>query len=130
MQPIRSIMIKTIDRLIQFIQHAGMSARQFDISIGASNGYTLRMKKNHASIGSDVIESIIKTYPDLNVVWLLTGDGTMLKSQEQSEELDFDKLSPQRQQAIERIIEDKIREKQRNDLKILLTEVAKEINGD
>ena len=130
MQPIRSIMIKTIDRLIQFIQHAGMSARQFDISIGASNGYTLRMKKNHASIGSDVIESIIKTYPDLNVVWLLTGDGTMLKSQEQSEELDFDKLSPQRQQAIERIIEDKIKEKQRNDLKILLTEVAKEINGD
>ena len=88
------------------------------------------MKKNHASIGSDVIESIIKTYPDLNVVWLLTGDGTMLKSQEQSEELDFDKLSPQRQQAIERIIEDKIKEKQRNDLKILLTEVAKEINGD
>ena len=88
------------------------------------------MKKNHASIGSDVIESIIKTYPDLNVVWLLTGDGAMLKSQEQSEELDFDKLSPQRQQAIERIIEDKIREKQRNDLKILLTEVAKEINGD
>ena len=123
MQLIRSIMIKTIDRLMQFIQHAGMSARQFDISIGASNGYTLRMKKNHASIGSDVIESIIKTYPDLNVVWLLTGEGKMLKSQEQPEELDFDKLSPQKQQAIERIIEDKIREMRKLEIIQLLNEI-------
>ena len=84
------------------------------------------MKKNHASIGSDVIESIIKTYPDLNVVWLLTGDGTMLKSQEQSEELDFDKLSPQRQQAIERIIEDKIKELRRLEIIQLLNELKSE----
>ena len=76
-------MFKTIDRLMQFIKFAGLSARQFDLSIGASNGYTLRMVKNNASIGSDVIENILKVYPQLNVVWLITGEGEMLKKKEE-----------------------------------------------
>ena len=120
-------MIKTIDRLMQFIKYAGLSARQFDISIGASNGYTLRMSKNRASIGSDVIETILRTYPDLNVVWLLTGQGPMLKSQMEEEILDFENLPPAKQREIERIIEEKIREKQREELKEILREVTEEI---
>ncbi len=120
-------MKKTIDRLMQFIQYSGLSARQFDLSIGASNGYTLRMSKNRASIGSDVIENILRTYPDLNVVWLLTGEGPMLKSQQEDEILDFEKLSPEKQREIEQIIEIKIKERQREELKDLLREVADEI---
>ena len=120
-------MLKTIDRLMQFIKYSGLSARQFDLSIGASNGYTLRMSKNRASIGSDVIENILRTYPDLNVVWLLTGEGHMLKSQQEEEILDFDKLSPEKQKEIEQIIEIKIKERQREELKDLLREVADEI---
>ena len=112
---------------MQFIKYSGLSARQFDLSIGASNGYTLRMSKNKASIGSDVIENILRVYPDLNVVWLLTGEGPMLKSQREEEILDFDKLSPQRQQEIEQIIETKIKERQREELKDLLREVADEM---
>jgi hypothetical protein len=120
-------MLKTIDRLIQFIEYAGLSARQFDISIGAANGYTLRMKKNHASIGSDVIENIIRTYPQLDVVWLLTGEGRMIKEEVKSEDLDFDNLPTSRRQDIERIIENKIRERQEVELKKLLKEVSEEI---
>lgn len=127
LQLILSTMIKTIDRLMQFIKHAGLSARQFDISIGASNGYTLRMSKNRASIGSDVIETILRTYPDLNVVWLLTGDGSMLKSQMDEEILDFENLPPAKQREVERIIEEKIREKQREELKEILKEVTSEM---
>jgi len=120
-------MFKTIDRLTQFIKFAGLSARQFDISIGASNGYTLRMKKNNASIGSDVIENILKVYPQLNVVWLLTGEGEMLKKQEEAEILDFDHLPKSRQQEIEDLIEQKIKERQEEELKRLLKEVTEEI---
>jgi len=120
-------MFKTIDRLMEFITYAGLSARQFDISIGAGNGYTLRMKKNNASIGSDVIESIIKTYPQLNVAWLLTGEGEMLKSDKEQEILDFDQLPKERQLQIERIIEMKIRERQEAELQRLLKEVTAEI---
>ena len=126
-------MLKTIDRLIEFIEYAGLSARQFDLSIGAANGYTLRMKKNHASIGSDVIENIIRTYPQLDVVWLLTGEGTMIKNEEK-QVVDFDQLPKAQQEDIERIIEQKIRERQEKELKALLKDVTDEIenlkNGD
>lgn len=71
-------MAKTINRIIDFIKYKGMSVRQFDISIGAANGYTLRMAKNNASVGSDVIERIVKEYPSLNLVWLITGKGPMI----------------------------------------------------
>ena len=119
-------MRKTIDRLMQFIQYAGLSARQFDLSIGASNGYTLRMQKNRASIGSDVIENIVKTYPQLNLVWLITGEGEMLKKEEDLI-LDFDELPQEQQKEIEQIIEQKIKERQQEELKKLLKEVTKEI---
>jgi len=120
-------MFKTIDRLMQFIKFAGLSARQFDLSIGASNGYTLRMVKNNASIGSDVIENILKVYPQLNVVWLITGEDEMLKKKEEPEILDFDHLPKSRQQEIEDLIEQKIKERQEEELKHLLKEVTEEI---
>lgn len=120
-------MLKTIDRLIQFIKYAGLSARQFDLSIGAANGYTLRMQKNNASIGSDVLENILKVYPQLNVVWLLTGVGEMLKEGEEELILDFDELPEKKQSEIEAIIERKIKERQEEELNRLIREVTKEI---
>jgi hypothetical protein len=122
-------MLKTIDRLMQFIKQAGLSARQFDLSIGASNGYTLRMKKNNASVGSDVIENILRVYPQLNVVWLLTGEGSMLKTKIKNEPLDFDQLSLEKQEEIEAIIETKIKERQKEDLERLMQEIKAEIKG-
>ena len=120
-------MLKTIDRLMQFIQQAGLSARQFDISIGAANGYTLRMKKNRASIGSDVIENIVRTYPQLNVSWLITGEGEMLKPKATTEPIEFEELPLEKQKEIEEIIEKKIRERHEAELKNLLEEVTQEI---
>lgn len=120
-------MLKTIDRLIQFIKLAGLSARQFDISIGAANGYTLRMQKNNASVGSDVIENIINVYPQLNVEWLITGEGEMLKEKEEII-LDYDDLSSDRKLEIERIIEERIKLKHQQELRQLLKEVTDEIS--
>jgi len=118
-------MLKAIDRVMQFIDYAGMSARQFDISIGASNGYTLRMKKNKASIGSDVIENIIKTYPQLNLIWLITGEGEMLNPDKET--LRTGKLPREKEMEIERIIEAKIKKRQEQELQDLLKVVNKEI---
>ena len=111
---------------MQFIKYAGLSARQFDLSIGAGNGYTLRMKKNNASIGSDVIEHITKVYPELNVAWLITGKGQMLK-EEKEVILNFPELPQEKQTEIERLIEQKIKERQQVELKHLLKEVTDEI---
>jgi len=120
-------MLKTIDRLMQFINYAGLSARKFDISIGASNGYTLRMKKNNASIGSDVIENIVRVYPQLNLVWLITGEGKMLKDGEDFLNARLQKLSMEKQVDIEQLIERKIRQRQEEELKRLLKEITQEI---
>lgn len=72
-------MIKTIHRISKMLATLEISARQFDRSIGTANGYFLRMRKNNASVGSDVLERIAKTYPQINLTWLITGDGTMFK---------------------------------------------------
>lgn len=120
-------MLKTIDRLMQFINYVGLSARQFDISIGASNGYTLRMKKNQASIGSDVIETILKVYPQLSVAWLITGEGDMLKKDKKPEILEFEELSKLKQSEIEIMIEEKIRSQQEKTVQTIIKEVTEEI---
>ncbi len=77
---------KTIDRIVLFINCLGISVRKFDIKIGASNGYTFRMRKNRASVGTDVIERICNEYPELNPCWILLGEGNMLRIPEDQED--------------------------------------------
>jgi len=114
-------MSKTINRIIDFIHQMDMSVRQFDISIGAANGYTLRMEKNNASVGSDVIERINKKYPKLNLVWLITGKGPMFIG----EAIPFE--SPKID--VEAFINKKLNEKWSAEKRALLDEIIEEINS-
>lgn len=77
--------MKIIDRLYEYIEHKGISLNAFDKSIEASNGYIGRQIKNKASVGGDVIEKISCVYTDLNLDWLITGQGSMLKSDQVSQ---------------------------------------------
>jgi len=113
-------MPKAIDRILFLIKSMGMSVRQFDISIGASNGYTLRMNKNRASVGSDVLEKIVEKYPKVNLNWLVTGRGTMF----QTEDEEPIPLSPEE---IEAIIEDKIQEHRDAEMSELLDRIKQEM---
>ena len=115
-------MSKTIHRIIQFINHKNLSARQFDISIGSANGYTLRMQKNNASVGSDVIERIVNTYPQLNLIWLITGKGDMLLTEQT-------KSNVRSKTEIETYINDRLNEKWSAEKKALLDEILKEIRN-
>jgi len=71
--------MKIIERLNQFIDYKNISLNMFDKSIGASNGYIGKQIKNNGSIGSDLIQKIFSVYPDLNILWLMTGEGEMIK---------------------------------------------------
>jgi repressor LexA len=75
--------MKVIDRLKQYIEFKGLILNAFDKTIGTSNGYIGKQIKNGASIGTDIIEKIICIYSDLNLEWLITGDGNMLKNKEE-----------------------------------------------
>jgi hypothetical protein len=79
-QEIYSILMKIIERLKEYIEYKSISFNAFDKSIEASNGYIGRQIKNNASIGGDIIEKISCIYSDLNIDWLITGIGKMLRT--------------------------------------------------
>jgi hypothetical protein len=66
------------NRLLQFVDYKGLSKNKFYKETMLSNGFL--DKNNH--IGSDKIERIIYTYPELNLYWLITGEGDMLVSKQ------------------------------------------------
>ena len=68
------------DRLKTFIQYKNLSIRQFTIMIGVSEGYVANIR---SSIQPDKINSIAKCFPELNTGWLLTGEGSMLKTDQE-----------------------------------------------
>jgi hypothetical protein len=68
--------MKTIkERLNVFVEKQGLTGRSFSSSIGKSVSYLGMMKDN---ISSDIILKIHEVYPQLNMAWLLFGEGEML----------------------------------------------------
>ena len=71
------------DRLIAYLSEKKLSKAEFGRRIGASSAFVTSMRK---SMQPDKIERIAQEFPDLNIVWLQTGEGEMLKGS--SERLD------------------------------------------
>ena len=67
----------------------------------------------------------MKTYPQLNLIWLITGEGEMLNPDKET--LRTGKLPREKEMEIERIIEAKIKKRQEQELQDLLKAVNKEI---
>lgn len=65
------------DRLKEIRDYAKMGQTNFEKHTGISSGYFNKVK---SSIGSDTILKIITKFPEINVDWLITGNGEMLKS--------------------------------------------------
>jgi len=66
------------DRIEVFISYKGIKRAVFEKTCGFSNGYTRNLKENPSATK---IEDILTAYPELNRVWLLSGEGEMLKSE-------------------------------------------------
>lgn len=64
-------------RILEFINHIDVGQASFERKAGISNGYVNNLK---GSIGSSIINKISAAYPELNIDWLLTGEGSMLKT--------------------------------------------------
>ena len=62
-------------RLIDYLAFKRVSKAEFGRAIGVSSSYVTSMRN---SISPDKIKSIALNYPDLNIQWLLTGDGEMM----------------------------------------------------
>jgi len=62
-----------------FIRHLNISYNEFERSINAGRGSISGAIKNSRNLGSNIVENILQTYPELNADWLLRGTGKMLK---------------------------------------------------
>ena len=79
-------MCQILDRLKVFIDMKGIPVATFEKSIGMSNASFGKQLKKKGAIGSDKLENILRIYSDLSPQWLMTGEGEMLKSDEDRSE--------------------------------------------
>lgn len=63
------------ERLRLFISHLGLSIRKFEATIGVKNGYIRTFGEGSRS---EIVETILQEYPQLNRDWLLHGFGEMI----------------------------------------------------
>ena len=63
------------ERVKMYLKERGISQASFCKQVGLSPGYIGAMRK---SFQPATINNIVSEYPDLNITWLLTGDGEML----------------------------------------------------
>ena len=71
------------DRIYRFIKETDLSVRQFEKNVGLSNGAVSKMGN---STRRSVLDKIFLAYPNINQVWLLTGEGEMLKDKTEDTE--------------------------------------------
>lgn len=76
-------------RIKEFAKYKERSVRSFESKVGLTLGYVNAIRK---SIQPDKIERIASTYPDLNISWLLTGEGDMTTSDHLHNKLIGEKL--------------------------------------
>jgi hypothetical protein len=71
--------MKPIERIAIYIDFKKISPHAFEKKIDLSNGYFFKQLKHLGSVGSDILIKIHQTYTDLDILWILTGQGQMIK---------------------------------------------------
>lgn len=66
------------ERVIQLLENKGIAKEKFYKKIGVTSA-NFRGNAKNTPLNSTAIENILSEIPDLNVEWLLTGKGSMLK---------------------------------------------------
>lgn len=74
----------TKKRIIQYIDFKGVSVTNFFNDTGIKRGF-LDTDKLNSTVSDLFLAKIIATYEDLNLYWLITGNGKMLVEKEQKQ---------------------------------------------
>ena len=73
--------MEIVDRIKLFREYLGIGQTAFEVNIGVARGYFSNVK----TLGSDRILRIHTKYPELNIEWLVTGNGEMIKNAEREQ---------------------------------------------
>jgi hypothetical protein len=69
------------ERLIEFLRYLKIGQLAFEENVGLSRGFVNNIG---FSIRENSLKKISNKYPKLNITWLLTGEGNMLKNTQQT----------------------------------------------
>jgi hypothetical protein len=81
--------MKPIERIAIYIHFKKISPHAFEKKIELSNGYFSKQLKHLGSVGSDILIRIHLAYLDLDILWILLGEGQMIKE----EDCDIEKIN-------------------------------------
>ena len=70
---------RAIDRFTKYMEIKGLNDNKVTIDANLSVGTLGKSRKENRNLSAKSIEKILNYYQDLNKVWLLTGEGSMLK---------------------------------------------------
>jgi hypothetical protein len=62
------------ERILLYLEYKGCSQYDFSKKTGLSNGFL----KSGSSVSSDNLKLLSNIYGDLNLIWVVTGEGSML----------------------------------------------------
>ena len=71
--------MKRIEQFDKYMKFKGLNDNKVTTQLGISTGTIGKSRKPNRDLSDKVIEQILNFYTDLNEVWLLTGEGEMLK---------------------------------------------------
>lgn len=75
--------MKAIGRLYQYFEFKDIRPSRLEKDIGIGNGYFSLQNRREADIGSSIVEKVADYARDLNIDWLMTGRGSMIKDADQ-----------------------------------------------
>jgi transcriptional regulator with XRE-family HTH domain len=75
------------ERITEFINSKNFSIKYFEERCGLSNGYISSMRKG---FGTKKLDNVLNEFPELNRDWLLYGEGSMLKDENQIKKIKED----------------------------------------
>ena len=67
----------TRERILAFIDYKGLNKRRFLVACGMSETYIDSM--GDGGLGPKAQKAIATAFPELNIAWLITGQGSMLR---------------------------------------------------
>lgn len=76
--------MRKIDRFLQYLDYKGITENRATVDCELSKGLLGQAKSGKSDLGNKAIEKVLSFYQDLSRVWLLTGEGPMLKNEDVS----------------------------------------------
>ena len=85
--------MKPIERIAMYLKFRNISPHAFEKKIHLSNGYFSKQHRTLGSVGSDILIKIHEQYNDLNILWVLIGEGQMIKEEMMADPADESHLN-------------------------------------